>query len=688
MMQTTTDMKRNVLTLIVCCIAACVFGQNVKRPDSYNYSRGVEAIRNKNLDEALEYLYKEVKENPNNGYAYTWIAYVQHEQEEYGSSLSNINNAIKKLPSKDKEFRASAYSIRSEVYLCLEDTVSALKDYTTAISIDPNNSDWYKKRAQVYYEQQRYDEANKDYDKIIALDEGGVMGYMGKGRNFNAQKRYEDAIPLFDYVTKLHKDYSSGYSFRADSYFGLKKYDKALDDVITALGIDGDNKAFAIMRQLSDSAYVETVAKFKVQKIKEPNVEYWDYCLGIIHEQHDAYVKAIEQYKVSLKKDASDITASRIANCYEELGDYDHALEYWDMAIQLDSADVRHILSKANTLDNKGCSKEAIALLDELLAKHTDYGFAYYRRGWIKENSGDREGALEDYALCISLIPDYAYAYMNRARMYDVLGEKDKAKADYLKGIELDEKGKDAEMSFYCYYYLGEKDKAIEALEKTLELDNKGNYYDAACLYSIMGEKDKAIEYLHKCLEKGYTRFAHIRRDRDLDNIRNDERYEKLLSEYEEKLRQRLVQDASPEDTADYEESVVEVPFTKEGGVCRVKCNINGLPLHFIFDTGAADVSLSSVEATFMVKNDYLQKSDFGGSQYYMNANGSVTEGVTVNLKNITFGGLSLDNVKASVVKAQSAPLLLGQSVLGRLGKIEIDNMRGVLKITSKHPKR
>ena len=47
-----------------------------------------------------------------------------------------------------------------------------------------------------------------------------------------------------------------------------------------------------------------------------------------------------------------------------------------------------------------------------------------------------------------------------------------------------------------------------------------------------------------------------------------------------------------------------------------------------------------------------------------------------------TLGGLKLNNVRASVVKSQKAPLLLGQTVLSRLGKIEIDNTAKVLKIT------
>lgn len=131
-------------------------------------------------------------------------------------------------------------------------------------------------------------------------------------------------------------------------------------------------------------------------------------------------------------------------------------------------------------------------------------------------------------------------------------------------------------------------------------------------------------------------------------------------------------------------EKVVEVPFTQEGGVYKVKCVINGLPLHFIFDTGASAVSMSDIEALFMLKNDYLKAQDIIGTENYITADGTISEGTVVNLRNVEFGGLKLTNVKASIVRNQKAPLLLGQSVLKRLGKIEIDYAKKVLKITYK----
>lgn len=68
---------RNFLFVILFAVAATVTAQvKNERPTSYNYLRGVEAIQLQNNTEALEYLNKEIEENPKNGYAYSWIAMI------------------------------------------------------------------------------------------------------------------------------------------------------------------------------------------------------------------------------------------------------------------------------------------------------------------------------------------------------------------------------------------------------------------------------------------------------------------------------------------------------------------------------------------------------------------------------------------------------------------------------------
>ena len=114
-------MKKSLVILIVLFgLTLYVKAQDVKRPNSYNYTRGVEAVQNNNAEEALDYLNKEVKENPENGYAFVWIAVVRNHIEDYGRALTAIDLAVKYIPKKDKEYKAYAYALRGDIFLNLE----------------------------------------------------------------------------------------------------------------------------------------------------------------------------------------------------------------------------------------------------------------------------------------------------------------------------------------------------------------------------------------------------------------------------------------------------------------------------------------------------------------------------------------------------------------------------------------
>jgi clan AA aspartic protease (TIGR02281 family) len=192
-----------------------------------------------------------------------------------------------------------------------------------------------------------------------------------------------------------------------------------------------------------------------------------------------------------------------------------------------------------------------------------------------------------------------------------------------------------------------------------------------------------AFSLLEEELKDGYVDFNHIRRDPDLNTLRG-ERLDSLITTYETKVQERIRafkgEDSTKNSTT---ERIVEIPFTKSGGVTKVDCTINDLPLNFIFDTGASDVTISQVEANFMYKNGYLDSRDIVGKKTYQVATGAIAVGTTIILKEIEFAGLILRDVRASVVESQNAPLLLGQTVLQRLGKIEIDNTQRILKITT-----
>lgn len=115
------------------------------------------------------------------------------------------------------------------------------------------------------------------------------------------------------------------------------------------------------------------------------------------------------------------------------------------------------------------------------------------------------------------------------------------------------------------------------------------------------------------------------------------------------------------------------VYMLKDGGVYHIPVYVNDIKMKFIFDTGAGMISISSTEAGFLYKQGTLTDDDFLGTANFMDANGDITPGLIVRLKTVQIGNRVLENVEASVVDNNKAPLLLGQSALSKFGKISID---------------
>lgn len=674
-----------MVLLLMVAVSVFSFAQERYGMNSANMSRAMEAYGNGDVVEMATYLQKEIEANPKNGYAHAWMGLAYNMYDEYGSAIRSASEALKFLPKKDAEYQVFALTQRANAYLRIKDTNKALENYNAAIKIQPENADLYSGRADVYFYQGRFDLSDGDYRKYCQINPGDPIGFTALGRNQLRQNHLKEALTLLDKAVQYAgTSYSSAYSFRAEAYMKLGRFDEAAGDIVTALDIDHDSKAWLHLYQLADSSYFTIASRLKVQMNKEPNNPYWPYSLGCISQHTHKYDKAIGYFKQALEKEDHDMFHYGIADCYSDMGDYNNALEYINKAIERDSSDLNYRSSRAEIYYNLNDMKSAYKDLDYCIAQASDASFYYYRRGWYKGLDGDYEGAAEDHTACLTQNPGYAYAYLNRGECMLKLGDRNAARKDFLKCLELDTADmSDMSCAWYAAQCLGDERNAVRLLDIMLSQgrNKAGNYYDAACLYSRMNQKEKAIEYLRQAFEMGYLSFTHIERDHDMDNIRNEGAFRQLMEEYRGKVA-GVQSEADDKQTTSIGQTA-EIAFTRRSGVQEVSCKVNGLPLHFIFDTGAGDVTISSVEAAFMFKNGYLSSKDVIGKASYRTASGDIVAGTVINLDRIELAeGLVLNNVRASVVKGQEAPLLLGQSVLKRLGKVEIDNVRQVIKVT------
>jgi tetratricopeptide (TPR) repeat protein len=82
-----------------------------------------------------------------------------------------------------------------------------------------------------------------------------------------------------------------------------------------------------------------------------------------------------------------------------------------------------------------------------------------------------------------------------------------------------------------AWYYKKEYVRAIEDYTKAIELDPKytEGYYNLACIESLRKNTFKACAWLEKSILNGYDQWEQIKKDTDLDNIRTDECYKRIM---------------------------------------------------------------------------------------------------------------------------------------------------------------
>jgi tetratricopeptide (TPR) repeat protein len=84
-----------------------------------------------------------------------------------------------------------------------------------------------------------------------------------------------------------------------------------------------------------------------------------------------------------------------------------------------------------------GQLEPALEDLSQIIARDDLDGIAYLNRGFVKEQRGSLEGALEDYSRSIGIAATVK-AYFNRANVYVQLEEPDQALADFSAALALD----------------------------------------------------------------------------------------------------------------------------------------------------------------------------------------------------------------------------------------------------------
>jgi serine/threonine protein kinase/Flp pilus assembly protein TadD len=184
----------------------------------------------------------------------------------------------------------------------------------------------------------------------------------------------------------------------------------------------------------------------------------------------------------------------------------DEAIESSQKAIQLNPSNHiaywilgRTYMTTDRTREAADLFRKVIELSPDFYTAHGDLGLCWERLDDKEKKAEALEAAIQMFPRYLSLHPDDARAHIFFAITLVRKGRLDEAKA-----------------------------KAARAIE--LSPNDPLMFYNAACFYSNIGETRLALQSLKNSIGAGYGFYEWIKRDPDLDSIRNEPEYVELMA--------------------------------------------------------------------------------------------------------------------------------------------------------------
>ena len=260
-------------------------------------------------------------------------------------ALRDFTRAIALVPD-DPEY----YSNRGSAYRKLGRHEEALADYGRAIEIRPELALAYNNRGNVHRDLGHNEHAGEDYTEAIRLDPGFVVAYVNRGYVRREQSDHEAALADFTAAIERVPDLASAHFARGLTRHGLGRLEGAESDYTTAIALTPDLAEAYLNRGMlreQRGEFRAAVRDYEALLQRRPDhLRALGHVAWVLATCPDAEVRDAQRALVSARR-ACELSGCEdpdlletLAAAYAEAGEYDQAIALQERVLALVSPKV------------------------------------------------------------------------------------------------------------------------------------------------------------------------------------------------------------------------------------------------------------------------------------------------------------------------------------------------------------
>jgi tetratricopeptide (TPR) repeat protein len=334
---------------------------------------------------------------------------------------------------------------RGSYKLLIGDVRGAVEDLTNAIALNPKKVESYIYRGSAYAKLGNPTSAIADLDKAVSLSPQSDVVYGNRCALKSQLRDYPGAIVDCNRAMKLNPKNGFYYSSRGSVYYQLNQFQAALSDQNIAIKLSPEDKIRYVNRglvkaSLGDNRGAITDYDTALKSTYDPQVTASIYqARGRSKSNLKDHRGAIADFNQSLQIFATDPQTYFVrGNSYYQLGNFSAAIRDCDRAIDQNPQLAEAYLLRGIIQNDNNNPQEAIGDFERVIQLRPNLTpTALVNRGISKFNLQDRSSALADFDRSISLDLTIPKAYYYRGLIKAESGDKQGAIADLQAAAKL-----------------------------------------------------------------------------------------------------------------------------------------------------------------------------------------------------------------------------------------------------------